>query len=602
MKLLIDTAFISSEWESCDIGSLKIYARGFFFFQNEYYHEKKAINFLAQCFEDGCREIKKASSFLQKDLKDTLDSLNGSWAFVVIRNETQEVCLAVDRFRSLPLFYTINCNQVIISDNSDYVSKRLDPAEFDPVSELQFIMSGFVSGHRTLIKNLNQVEPGTFLSLDCTGKPKRECYFQFFPPLTNKSANHQLDDELVGIISSIKERIKRVCFNKQIFVPLSGGNDSRLILWLLFEAGLTNVVCYTYGVKDNPQKALAKTIAERFGFEWHFIEYSKQNWRQALDGPAFEDYLLFCSNSTSLPHIQDYCAIMALRSKGLIKENAIFLPGHVGDAFANEFAVRDLKEPYPLPPQELHSNYQNLFESELVSFLVYRHFMFFRISKSDWSTKIFRSVIQRLRGELASFKAGREGNIWIALEWILRSRTSLWIVNSVRTYEHINAKFYMPLADYDLINFLRNLPLDQIIDRQLYTRVLKKVFDDHQYEASRLLQGLPVISGGTRHTGFKRKVIRTLQKLRIYHLIERFRHSYRPERNLNFEHWFTDGERSENVTFRQILERRGVIPYLSLTGQQLVRRFLKKPSYMIHCNGILSLIFLKVFKKHYEKG
>ena len=591
--MMIDNIFKlilkSNDWNSVEKQNYKLFAKGYCFYNDRYYNGHDIIEPFLDILEEGTN-----------DVNHLFNQLNGCWAAIIYHENTKEIQLVSDRYRSVPLFYAVKEDAVIVSDNSHSIEAIVQDTEIDATSELQFLLSGFVTGDKTLFKDIHQVEPGTSISITNGKDELNTQYFTFFPALKAPEKVTDLETELKSIIYKIKDRLKAACKDKRVFVPLSGGNDSRLIMWMLSESGIKDVICYTYGVSDNPQLKIAQQIAERLGYEWYFIAYSKDKWKQSLEQGTIEDFFLFSANGTSLPHIQDYAAVKALHEKGLITDNSIFLPGHVGDAWANEFASKTLDEAYPLPPQEYHSGYMDIFGSDIISFIVYRHLMFFPVTKKQWETKEFTAVIDKIKGEIAQYKSNREGDIWKALEWILRSRTSLWIVNSVRTYEYHNATFYLPLADYELINFLQKLPLDHVLDRNLYTRVVSRIFNDSTNEAAVKLKNVEVRSGGTRNNGLKRKVIYITKKLGVYDVYERYKHKHRSERNLNFEHWFTEGKRSESITLDTILRHRHVNNYLNPAFFKVIKRYIKKPSYVIHCNGLLSLIFIKTFKQNFE--
>ncbi len=61
-----------------------------------------------------------------------------------------------------------------------------------------------------------------------------------------------------------------------------------------------------------------------------------------------------------------------------------------------------------------------------------------------------------------------------------------------------------------------------------------------------------------------------------------------------------EGKRSESMTLDTILRHRHVTNYLNPAFFNVIKRYMKKPSYVIHCNGLLSLIFIKTFKQNFE--
>lgn len=118
---------------------------------------------------------------------------------------------------------------------------------------------------------------------------------------------------------------------RPVLLPLSSGYDSRLIACLCRKFGLRDVVCFTYGRRDSFEVEVSRQVAERLGYEWHYVEYTSETWRRFLESPAFDDYCAFSGNLTANPHFQDFPAVMELRRRGVLREGMVVLPGHVGD-------------------------------------------------------------------------------------------------------------------------------------------------------------------------------------------------------------------------------------------------------------------------------
>src|SRR5690606_32958713 len=115
---------------------------------------------------------------------------------------------------------------------------------------------------------------------------------------------------------------------RQIVVPLSGGYDSRLIVSILKELGYSNVICFSYGIKGNLEAEYSKKIAESLGYKWIFVEYTDNKWKENWNTDLSKEYVEFASNKTSLPHVQDWIAVLELKANNLVNSNAIFVPGH----------------------------------------------------------------------------------------------------------------------------------------------------------------------------------------------------------------------------------------------------------------------------------
>lgn len=559
----------------------RLWVNGCAHYQDQYYEAESLLNFVAEQLR-GQRPSKGKAL-----LRELVPALNGSWAIIAYWGNG-EAMLAVDRYRSIPLFYRPSAREYRIADSAWDLSKW--PINDTAATEL--LMSGYVSGRDTLMEGVYQVEAGESIEIFSNGEVLTHHavpYFVHFPATISDAGYEELADELFGIIQRICERLGRVVQNKKPVVPLSAGFDSRLIVWMLRELGKSSdTLCGTYGAGNNPQNRTASTVAKAAGMRWHFTEYSRNCWHEALFTTQSKMHWRYASKGTSLPHIQDYPMVQDLHQRGLVDSNSLFLPGHVGDAWASEFALFDLDAHYDFPPQEYHSNYVDIGDPAASS-AIYRHLNLFPLAQEMWGQGHHKQIADKITRNMHAYESPRPEPVWRMIEWVLRSRTCLWIVNGMRTYEYFGARGYMPLSDYELIDFFRRLPLDFLIDRNLYAHTLRKHLF---YACDDPLRGTPIQSGGTRQQGPKKKLVRALQMVGLYMPLEGVRHRWRPERNLNFEHWFTRGQRSETLTYNEILQPFNVADVLPAPLYDVMKPLLNRPSYTIHCNGVFASIFL----------
>ena len=130
-------------------------------------------------------------------------------------------------------------------------------------------MSGFTIGNGTIYKNLNALKAGEAVLIhDNNYKYLR--YFKYFGKIVNKNFDDYIE-ELSKITLNIFRKMLNQIGNRQIIIPLSAGNDSRLVASVLKHLGAKNVKCYSYGTKGNFEAKIAKIIADKLGYEWKFI-------------------------------------------------------------------------------------------------------------------------------------------------------------------------------------------------------------------------------------------------------------------------------------------------------------------------------------------
>jgi len=73
---------------------------------------------------------------------------------------------------------------------------------------------------------------------------------------------------------------------------------------------------------------VSRETARHLGMPWHFVPYSRRQWRQWYQSADMAAYRPFCSRHVATPHIQDWPAVLELKHKGMIDADAVFIPGH----------------------------------------------------------------------------------------------------------------------------------------------------------------------------------------------------------------------------------------------------------------------------------
>ena len=115
------------------------------------------------------------------------------------------------------------------------------------------------------------MKPGEFILMR-----ENKCYFsEYFQyhktfqkiNVKKKIYMNKLDEVINEIFGRLTKKLK----NKNIFIPLSGGFDSRLVLAKLHEHGYKNIKCFSYGLKNNSDALIAKKVSKMIGVEWFFM-------------------------------------------------------------------------------------------------------------------------------------------------------------------------------------------------------------------------------------------------------------------------------------------------------------------------------------------
>ena len=121
------------------------------FYQERLYSEKDLTDMMShwQSEEQFCRAIKE---------------LNGFYALIQF-NERQ-LFAAVDRVRSIPLFYGQKGNNFFLSDSAEWVRQQVGNHEMDETAKQEFLLTGYVTGSDTLYPDVKQLQAGEALCVD----------------------------------------------------------------------------------------------------------------------------------------------------------------------------------------------------------------------------------------------------------------------------------------------------------------------------------------------------------------------------------------------------------------------------------------------------
>jgi asparagine synthase (glutamine-hydrolysing) len=387
-------------------------------------------------------------------------ALNGS--FAVVSRRDGHLLAAVDRLRSVPLFYTCGRDGAHIWDHT--ASEAVDwTLPLDPECLLEFQHVGYVTGQETLVPGFFQVRAGHAIYFDARQLSARQIrYYAYRHRNLLDAGDEALTLRLAAVHERVFQRLIEDVGERQIVIPLSGGYDSRLIGQSLRELGARNVLCYTYGLAGNWESAISCELARYLGFDWVMVPYSGDMWRGVAQSAAFDRYFMQAGNFASLAHIQDWPAVQALVAQDRVAQNAVFVPGHSGDFLAGSHVPRDF------------GRRERVARNELLQALFDTHY-----SLWDWPNataaemwRTFADRIERVVGDIADGTAEEAADVFEC--WDCEERQAKFIVNSVRCYESFGFEWRLPLFDSELMDFWSRIPLGGRMRRRLYLEYVRR--------------------------------------------------------------------------------------------------------------------------------
>ena len=402
--------------------------------------------------------VKKYISFYKNNSEATVDEIKnallnlvGNFAFIIKKGK--KVIAAVDKIRSYPLFYFHQKDKLTVSNSARALKNEYGLDKIDKKSFLEFQMAGFVTGRNTLYKDLYQIQAGEFITWNQDVKKQESArYYLFYSDEEREGREDDHIEELDRVTDQIFNRVIEDANDKAIWVPLSGGLDSRLVLCKLKKLGYENLHTFSYGPINNYEAKWAKIVADKVDVPWIFIPYTVKEIRDFFFSQTRKDYWLFSGEYCTLPFMVDEFAIHTLKTNKLIDDTSIFVNGQSGDFISGGHS-------YGYHLNALPDDSQIYDPDTIVNAIIKKHYSLnnLLLTKEKIQTiadKIY-SILKLHRGMTLSGQQIAKYYEW----WEWQERQSKYVVNGQRSYDFFGYKWALPLwADeyllfWDKINY-----------------------------------------------------------------------------------------------------------------------------------------------------
>lgn len=398
-------------------------------------------------------------------LKNALAYLDQAIEFSSGAIETESHIFAwTDHIRSWPVFYALTSNDLVVSGSAQQVIDHAGLNTVDQDSMIEFAMSGFIGGNKTLYEGLFCLKPGEVLLYDKIKKDiETSRFFSYVTDTANKDSQTQKISELGIIIDTVFKEIIERADGRTIWVPLSAGLDSRIILCKLLELGCNNIKTFTYGPKYNFEAKYARKIAKKLDIPWQLISLSSRKIKNLYNANQRRNYWDYAGNYKVIPAMGGLAAMLYLSEQGSFKKGDIFINGQSGDYITGGHIF------IPWFDEE-----NGIGKDRFLQSITAKHHALW----SSLNTDETHSVLENRIGSLItddwandnSFEA-RAGQLEL---WEYDARQICYVVNGQRIYDFLGYKWELPLWDKRLVDFCQHLPLSDKKGQALYKAYLRK--------------------------------------------------------------------------------------------------------------------------------
>ena len=398
------------------------------------------------------------SPCISKHVEKILQKQKSCFGLILI---SPNECIAMtDQVRSYPIYFSSCQGGVFVGTNPRSAPFSFDPSNVDANAIAEYLMCGYVLGEGTLQNSVSCLLAGHTLWVENTSTaPVTRRYFRYLPTVENTLSVEDMTIYFGEVLDKIFKKAIDQLGDRTVWVPLSGGLDSRLVLCKLVEHKYKNIRAFSYGVHNNHEIRKAKDIASHLNVSWHGLPSKLSDLKQLYSANIRQEYARYADGLHAVPTYLDFEAIYRLRETKLATEEDVIINGYSGDFLFGGHIPEGLAE---------KPNLDNL-----ISHVVDKHCSHFRGEVANEMERIvYKSVERSLRSE----EIGDENDKMMCAyyeSWDWQERQSKAVVNGQRLYEFFELDWLLPLWDKDLVLFWSNVPQAQRIRQTLHVRYLK---------------------------------------------------------------------------------------------------------------------------------
>ena len=263
-----DQVLISSEQNLCFLDG--------YVYNKEQVRCKKSMNWQnAFCFS------------METNVEECLKMLRGGFCGYYYNKKKEEMIIYTDQVSVQALYYYVNDNQWIISNNITFMISVLKANhcifDFNEVAAKYMLTYGYMLDDSTFVKQIHRLLPGHYAVIK-DGKVRIKKYH-----FINRVEIKMSEQEAVERIdSSFRSAVKREFekdreYGYQHLVDLSGGLDSRMVSWVAHDLGYIDQVNIAYSRAGYIDESVSKEIACFLQHEYIFKTLDDAKWLYDID-------------------------------------------------------------------------------------------------------------------------------------------------------------------------------------------------------------------------------------------------------------------------------------------------------------------------------
>lgn len=207
---------------------------------------------------------------LKKDIKGTLNAINGMFAFAFWDEKRQTLTIARDRAGKKPVYFS-SANGVFSFSSEIKALLKLPwiKAEIDEKALNHFLTFNQVPEPYTMYNGIHKIGPGKYLTVSEHGI-KEEEYWEIEPSNPHYRSEKEVADDIYSTLYQAVE--DRMVADVPVGAFLSGGVDSSAVVAIMREISDQTIKTFSVGFENAPgydERIYAEKVSKLFNTEHH---------------------------------------------------------------------------------------------------------------------------------------------------------------------------------------------------------------------------------------------------------------------------------------------------------------------------------------------
>lgn len=250
-----------------------------------------------------------------------ITKLEGQFSFFYLDKNYKKIYLAKDRLGQKPLYYNIDNNTLNFASDLRSILCLLDKPEISVPNLNEYLSYGVISTPNTIFKNINKLEPATYLEINYSNSLLNKKTFKYWDLKSFIDYKKFNQEEFLDIFSSSVN--KRLISDVPISCFLSGGLDSSSIVKNLYD---NNVQANTFSAVVEEEKLNEKKYIDQV-----VKKYSTKHIEEKIDSNISTDQIFEALSCLDEPYGDPSVVPTYIISKIISKNFKVALSGDGGD-------------------------------------------------------------------------------------------------------------------------------------------------------------------------------------------------------------------------------------------------------------------------------